>query len=667
MGAGTTDIVCGRNCDYLHAVVLFLSMSSWSFGVNLSRYDRGAHIWYQGGSVHARVNHTYKDCNWGCVIIIYAWDVESMNPLSISLTGGSNICNGRYAYTEELLALERVAGDSEKICETFQCANFLPIDQWTPYLSRHPDREFAAFITRGLLHGFRIGFNRSAPLRPAPENFRSVYSNPVTVEKYVTEELALGRLVKSQAAGVRRNPIGIIPKPHQPGKFRLVVDLSAPASSSVNDGIPAPWCSMEYVSVDRAAKLVSQCGRGALMAKTDLQSAYRHVPVHPSDQHLLGIEWAGKVFVDRALPFGLRSAPKLFSAVADSLAWALQCEGVVNSIHYLDDFLFWGPPESTVCESALQKAIALSERLGLPVATQKTVSPTTVLTFLGIEIDSVAMVLRLPAEKLGRLRETLAQWERKRHATKHELQVLIGLLNHAAAVVRPGRTFTRQLIDTSKIPRRADHKVRLNVGCRADVAWWATFIQDWNGVGLFPNLPSGTTIVSDASGSWGCGGYNLGTNQWFQLQWPPSWAGVNIAVKELIPIVVSAALWGHEWAGSAVLFRSDNQAVIACLSSRSARDPHLSHLLRCLFFFEAHFEFEHRAKHIAGRENKAADALSRNNANEFLSLVPQAPHSAQQLPKALPDLLWDRSITWTSPRWKSLFASILLAASPKEQ
>ena len=168
-----------------------------------------------------------------------------MKPVSISLTGGSNICNGQYAYTEELPALERVAGDSEKICETFRCANFLPVDQWMPYLSQHLDREFAAFITRSLLHGFRIGFNRSALLRPAPENFHSVYSNPATVEKYVTE--ALGRLVQSQVAGIHRNPISIIPKPHQPGKFRLIVDLSAPASSSVNDGISAYWCSMEYV------------------------------------------------------------------------------------------------------------------------------------------------------------------------------------------------------------------------------------------------------------------------------------------------------------------------------------------------------------------------------------------------------------------------------------
>ena len=153
----------------------------------------------------------------------------------------------------------------------------LPVSQWAPYMSRHPDRQFADFIMRGVSHGFRIGFNRSSTLRPAPENFRSVKLNPTTVEKYLAEELTLGRLVPSQAAEVRRNPIGIIPKPHQPGKFRLIVDLSAPLSSSVNDGIASSWCSMEYVSVDRAARLVSQCGKGALMAKTDLIDTYLYI------------------------------------------------------------------------------------------------------------------------------------------------------------------------------------------------------------------------------------------------------------------------------------------------------------------------------------------------------------------------------------------------------
>ena len=151
------------------------------------------------------------------------------------------------------------------------------------------------------------------------------------------------------------------------------------------------------------------------------------------------------------------------------MAWAMYCEGIVNCLHYLDDFLFWGPPSSQECGRAMRRATAWCERLGLPVAPHKTVGPTTTLTFLGIEIDSEAWLLRLPADKLDRLRQTLARWRSKRHATKHELQVLIGLLNHAAAVVRPGRTFIRHIIDTSKIPRRQSQKVRLNVSCRANM------------------------------------------------------------------------------------------------------------------------------------------------------------------------------------------------------
>ena len=108
---------------------------------------------------------------------------------------------------------------------------------------------------------------------------------------------------------------------------------------------------------------------------------------------------------------------------------------------------------------------------------------STVITFLGIELDSVAQEVRLPAEKLTRLRESPSRFEHKRHATKHELQVLIGILSHAAAVVRPGRVFLRQLI-TSKIPRLPSHKVRMNAKCRSDLAWWSVFVEEWNGLAL---------------------------------------------------------------------------------------------------------------------------------------------------------------------------------------
>ena len=133
------------------------------------------------------------------------------------------------------------------------------------------------------------------------------------------------------------------------------------------------------------------------------------------------------------------------------------------------------------------------------------------------------------------------------------------------------------------------------------------------------------TVTSDASGTWGCGAFQHQTPaKWFQLQWPPSWASVSIAAKELFPVVASAAMWGGSWTKSRVVFQCDNMATVQVLSSGSSRDPTMARLLRCLFFFEAYYGFEHEAKHVRGVDNVAADALSRNRADLFLSLLPHA-------------------------------------------
>ena len=220
-----------------------------------------------------------------------------------------------------------------------------------------------------------------------------------------------------------RNPIGIIPKPHQFGKFRLIVDLSAPHRNSMNDGIHLQLCSLEYVTMDQVARRVARYGHSALMAKTDLQAVYRHVPAHPRDQHLIGLEWGGLTYQDRALPFGLRLAPKLFTVVGDCLTWALLCECVHDCVHdyvhYLDDFLFLGPPASLACQVALGKAKALCDRLGLPVAPAKTVGPSPALSFLGIEMSSMTQKLRLPGDKLFRLSR-----QKKSPITSHTRSIL---------------------------------------------------------------------------------------------------------------------------------------------------------------------------------------------------------------------------------------------------
>ena len=223
---------------------------------------------------------------------------------------------------------------------------------------------------------------------------------------------------------VQWSSIGFIQKKNRPGKFRMIVDLSSPSGRSVNDAINPALSSFRYVTVRQVAELVPQ---GSFLAKLDLKSAYRKVPVHVADQRFLGISWKEKVYCDKALPFGLRSAPIIFNAVADGLAWAMICSGIMDLAHYLDDFIFWSN-DLTSCQQCLNTAVETAHRLGLPVEPSKLEGPLTTLTFLGIEIDTVRRELRLPLFKLNRFKNVLRKWSCKKTATKHDLQVIIGMM-----------------------------------------------------------------------------------------------------------------------------------------------------------------------------------------------------------------------------------------------
>ena len=144
-------------------------------------------------------------------------------------------------------------------------------------------------------------------------------------------------------------------------------------------------------------------GPGTLLAKIDIKSAYRIIQVHPADRHLLGMSWKGGIYVDTALPFGLRSAPKIFNAIADTLEWILQQHGVSQLWHYLDDYITAGAAGSDECHQNCQIITSMCELLGVPLASEKCEGPQTCLEYLGFELDTIKGEIRLPEEKLQRL------------------------------------------------------------------------------------------------------------------------------------------------------------------------------------------------------------------------------------------------------------------------
>ena len=545
------------------------------------------------------------------------------------------------------------------------------MDQWEQMLEGHQDRWWADYLVRGIREGFRVGFSGYLDgLRAGTRNMVSAGEQPQVVQDYLDREVKEGRIwevgsvQEATDMGVHCSPFGVIPKRSSPGKWRLIVDLSAPEGLSVNDGIPKELCSLGYMSVDDVVAQVLKMGRGSEMAKIDVQQAYRNVPVHPDDRHLLGMEWQGQVFVDGALPFGLRSAPLLFTALGDAIQWVAEAKGVSWLGHYIDDFVTVGEPNSGTCSENLDILKGVCKAAGMPLEEEKEEGPSTAITFLGLELDTVNLVVRLPEEKLKELRATLQSWRGMKSCRKRELLSIIGSLSHACKAIRAGRSYLRRLIDLSTTVNRLSRRVRLNTMARSDLLWWWEFSQEWNGVAMMVSVNSlspDIELVTDASGSWGCGAV-CGT-QWFQLEWDGlgSTKEYGIMAKELLPIVVAAAVWGGSWAGKTVRARCDNQSVVATINTGSCREAETMHLRRCLAFLEAKGQFHIMAVHIRGVDNVVADALSRNRAHVACSLLQGAEQEPVAVPEGVLDVVARTKPDWLDEGWRKLWSS----SSPK--
>lgn len=147
------------------------------------------------------------------------------------------------------------------------------------------------------------------------------------------------------------------------------------------------------MSVDDAARIVSDLGRGLLLAKVDMAHAYCNVAIHPADRYLLGMKWDNQLYIDTTLPFGLRSTPKIFCAISNTLEWVPVQRGISTCLNYIDDFLTMGPPQTATCQKNLDLIVSTCSELGLPLVAEKVEGPTPTLTFQGVELDTTQMVV----------------------------------------------------------------------------------------------------------------------------------------------------------------------------------------------------------------------------------------------------------------------------------
>lgn len=358
----------------------------------------------------------------------------------------------------------------------------LKLPAWKQYLHQCP-LDDKIWVLDGIKSGFSLDCD-STEFKNAARNLSSANVQPDVVDSYLEMEISNGTMAGPFQTlpfeNCQINRFGVIPK--SDGKFRMITDLSYPHGHSINDGVSKENAAVSYTGLTAAIKKILSLGPGCLLAKFDIQRAYRMIAIRNDERRLLITQWKGFYFVDLALPFGARSAPRIFTRFSDVLEWVLRTYGNIRYMqHSLDDFLICGPAGSSECHDGLVRSFELLEELGVPIEHNKTRKPATNLVFLGMEIDTELMEMRIPDEKLEKIRELLDAWVRKKSGTKRSLLSLIGSLYYCCQAVVVGKPFVVRLTKKAYSVEQLHHKVKLNADEIEDLMWWYYLLNSWNG------------------------------------------------------------------------------------------------------------------------------------------------------------------------------------------
>ena len=201
----------------------------------------------------------------------------------------------------------------------------LNVNAWEALLVDYWDRQLIEFLK----FGFPLGFNRNASLSHDDTNHKSAIEYPEHVEAYLAEEISHGAIVgpftDHPIANSHFSPFMTRPKANSDNR-RVILDLSWPQGSSVNDGIEKDAYmgvdfNLTFPSLDHLTTQLTKLGKGAHIYKVDVSRAFRHLKVDPYDYDLLGLRWRDVTYVDTCVLFGSRQGSQNFKRTSDAVRY----------------------------------------------------------------------------------------------------------------------------------------------------------------------------------------------------------------------------------------------------------------------------------------------------------------------------------------------------------
>lgn len=401
----------------------------------------------------------------------------------------------------------------------------------------------------------------------------------------------------------------MFPVPKQDGRTRPVINLK-----TINPYVRAIPFKMEGLKT-----VQDLLRKDWWMVKVDLADAFHHIPLHPRHQQYFRFRWKGTFYQWQVMPFGYRDAPRIFTKMMAVVAKEARKMGL-RLVVYIDDILIMAPTREAAIRDR-DSLMLLLRRFGFTLNIPKSVlTPSQLMEFLGIMIDSRTMTFSLPTRKVEKILELTRTMARRAAANKHtdliDLQRLIGTLQSVTPCVLPTRLHTNSLIEHLRLaechPRL---RVTLGPSAMADLSWWQHNLMAYNGRPIVPRPPD-RSLDTDASGK-GWGAIHINRNGLRQECQGFFTSVMHSNTRELtaISLGVQSLAKALDWKDCSVRVRTDNQCSMSYINRMGGREPHLSRITEQVHNACLARRIYLTAEYLPGLKNGEADKLSRIESN----------------------------------------------------
>lgn len=401
-----------------------------------------------------------------------------------------------------------------------------------------------------------------------------------------------------------------VPK-REPGKFRHIINMRRG-----NAFVAHTHFKME--GLETLKRLVHP---GDWCTKVDIASAFTHVPIFPGHRDFFRIRHRGKELRFAAMPFGYRDSPRVFTMLMRTALKPLRERGL-RLVAYIDDILLLASSR----EEALQQTEMLLWHLhflGFNIAWEKCVlQPTKALDFLGQRLDTEAMSLQIPLDRVNGLRKEVRAFLRlakEEGRTAKHLARLIGRLGACTPAMEPGPIMTRALLHDLNRARRHGgwtQPVTLSDQAEADLQWWISHLALWPGKSLLAAVPT-LVVTTDASRTgWGAWISTVEDQETPLSSTWGFWPGAVARTKssnwrEAQATLLALQAFRGLVRNNTLLLRSDNASNVANLNRGGSSSQPLTDIVRAVWRLSLTLRAPFKAAFYAGRENTWADTLSR--------------------------------------------------------